>query len=32
MWGMSLGDWIFIAVVLLVIFVCVAFSDMRRKR
>jgi len=30
MFGFSVADWIFIGVVLIVIFVCVALSDMRR--
>lgn len=28
----SLGDWLFIAGVMVVIFVCVAFSDLRKKK
>jgi hypothetical protein len=32
MLGLSIADWIFIAGVLLVIFVCVAVSDMNRKK
>jgi hypothetical protein len=31
MFGFSVADWIFIFAVLLVIFICVAISDMRRK-
>lgn len=31
MFGFSIGDWIFIAFILVVIFVCVGISDMRRK-
>ncbi len=30
MFGFSLADWIFCGVILLVIFVCVAISDMRK--
>jgi len=32
MFGISSADWIFIAGVMLVIFICVALSDMRRKK
>jgi hypothetical protein len=32
MFGLSIADWIFIAVVMVIIFVCVAISDMRKKR
>jgi len=32
MFGFSTADWIFIGVILMVIFVCVAVSDMRRKK
>jgi disulfide bond formation protein DsbB len=32
MLGLTTADWLFIAAVMLVIFVCVAFSDMRRKK
>ena len=31
MFGFSTADWIFIGFILVVIFVCVAVSDMRRK-
>ena len=31
MFGFSIADWIFIAGVLAVVFICVAVSDMRRK-
>jgi hypothetical protein len=31
MFGFTIADWIFIAGVLAVIFICVAVSDMRRK-
>ncbi|GEM_PF-1297179 len=32
MLGFSAADWIFIAGVMVVIFICVALSDMRRKK
>jgi hypothetical protein len=32
MFGFSTADWIFIGFILAVIFVCVAISDMRRKK
>lgn len=32
MFGFSTADWIFIAVILVVIFVCVAASDMKFKK
>lgn len=32
MFGFSLGDWIFIAGVMIVIVVCVAISDLRIKK
>jgi hypothetical protein len=32
MFGFSTADWIFIGVILIVIFVCVAASDMRDKK
>jgi Sec-independent protein translocase protein TatA len=32
MFGFSAGDWLFIAGVLVVIFVCVAASDLRRRK
>ncbi len=32
MFGFSIADWIFIAGVMVVIAVCVAISDMRKKR
>lgn len=32
MFGYSVADWIFIAGVMVVIVVCVAISDMRKKR
>jgi Sec-independent protein translocase protein TatA len=32
MFGFSTADWIFIAGVLVVIFACVALSDMRKKK
>ena len=32
MFGFSIADWIFIGGVLLVIIICVAVSDMNRKR
>lgn len=32
MFGFSAADWIFIGFILVVIFVCVAISDMRRKK
>jgi hypothetical protein len=31
MFGFSIADWIFIAGVLLVVFICVGISDMRKK-
>jgi hypothetical protein len=31
MFGFSTADWIFIGFILVVIFVCVAISDMRKK-
>jgi len=31
MFGFSTADWIFIGFILIVIFVCVALSDMRRS-
>lgn len=31
MFGFSAADWIFIGIILVVIFVCVAISDMRKK-
>jgi hypothetical protein len=31
MFGFTIADWIFIAVVMVIIFVCVAVSDMRKK-
>lgn len=31
MFGFSTADWIFIGVILAVIFVCIAISDMRKK-
>lgn len=30
--GFSTADWIFIGFILIVIFVCVAISDMRKKK
>lgn len=32
MFGFSIADWIFIALVMLTIFVCVAISDMRKGK
>ena len=32
MFGFSTADWIFVGVILVVIFVCVAVSDMRFKK
>lgn len=32
MWGLSAADWIFCGLVLIVIFVCVAISDMRKGK
>ena len=32
MFGFSAADWIFIGFILVVIFACVAVSDMRRKK
>ncbi len=32
MFGFSIADWIFIAGVMVVIAICVAISDMRKKR
>lgn len=32
MFGFSTADWIFIGFILAVIFVCVAVSDMRKKK
>jgi Sec-independent protein translocase protein TatA len=32
MFDFSAGDWLFIALVMVVIFGCVAISDMRRKK
>jgi disulfide bond formation protein DsbB len=32
MFGFSTADWIFIAFILVVIFACVAVSDMNRKK
>jgi hypothetical protein len=32
MFGFSIADWIFIAVVMVIIFVCVWVSDMRKKQ
>jgi len=32
MFGYSIADWIFIAVVLVIIFVCVGISDMRKSK
>ncbi len=32
MFGYSIADWIFIVGVLAVIFICVAVSDMRKKK
>ncbi len=32
MFGYSVADWIFIVGVLIVIFICVSVSDMRKKR
>ncbi len=32
MFGFSIADWIFIGFILIVIFVCVAVSDMRKKK
>jgi hypothetical protein len=32
MFGFSTADWLFIGFILIVIFVCVAISDMRRKK
>lgn len=32
MFGFSAADWIFIGFILAVIFVCVAISDMRKKK
>lgn len=32
MFGFSTADWIFIGFILVVIFICVAISDMRRKK
>jgi hypothetical protein len=32
MFGFSTADWIFIGFILIVIFVCVAISDMRKKK
>jgi hypothetical protein len=31
MFGFSIADWIFITGVLLVVFICVGISDMRKK-
>jgi hypothetical protein len=31
MFGFSTADWIFIAVVMVIIFICVGISDMRKK-
>lgn len=31
MFGFSAADWIFIGIILVVIFVCVAISDMRKR-
>ena len=32
MFGFSMADWLFIAGVMVVIFVCVAASDMRKRK
>ncbi len=32
MFDFSIGDWIFIAVIMVTIFICVWISDMRKKR
>jgi len=32
MFGFSIADWIFIGVVMVIIFVCVWVSDMRKKQ
>ncbi len=32
MFGFSPGDWLFIALVMITIFCCVAISDMRKKK
>jgi hypothetical protein len=32
MFGFSAADWIFIGFILVVIFVCIAISDMRKKK
>jgi len=32
MFGFSIADWLFIGFILIVIFVCVAISDMRHKK
>lgn len=32
MFGFSTADWLFIGFILIVIFVCVAISDMRKKK
>ena len=32
MYGYTLGDWIFIVAVMVVIIICVAISDMRMKK
>jgi hypothetical protein len=32
MFGFSVADWIFIGFILVVIFVCVSISDMRKKK
>jgi len=32
MFGFSIADWLFIGFILVVIFVCVAISDMRKKK
>ncbi len=32
MFGYSIADWIFIVGVLIVIFICVSVSDMRKKK
>lgn len=32
MFGFSTADWLFIGLILIVIFVCVAISDMRKKK
>ena len=31
MFGFGIGDWIFITFIILVIFVCIGISDMRKK-